>query len=291
MSKSPDISVVFAGSLHIDQMIQLDELPSPGETVIAGASWTQLGGKATNQAVAAAPHVRAVLLACVGNDEGGRDALATLNSLGVHPALQVDAQVATGSSVALIDAAGENVGVVLPGANTGLRAEPLSDLLKASPVQLVVCQWETEPDTLGQMLSAARATGVPILLNAAPWLDSHRGTLPLTDHVVVNAVEAQAWTGHDPQERVRQLDFGHPSVVVTLGAGGVLHYQKGALTTDLPAPVVQARSTHGAGDHFVGVLAAHLARGTPMPHALERAGQSAAEFVQLLHKHLALSST
>ncbi len=81
------------------------------------------------------------------------------------------------------------------------------------------------------------------------------------------------------------LPFGHPSVVVTLGSGGVLHYQDGKLALDLRAPKVQARSTHGAGDHFVGVLAASLAQGTASAQALGQAVASAAEFVQLLHKH------
>ena len=121
-------------------------------------------------------------------------------------------------------------------------------------------------------------------MNAAPWQETFRDLLPLADHVIVNAVEAQGWTGSDPQARLERLPFGHPSVVVTLGSGGVLHYRDGNLALDLRAPRVQARSTHGAGDHFVGVLAASLAQGTALPQALEQAVASAAEFVQLLHK-------
>lgn len=280
-------AVLVVGSLHVDHMVQVEQLPVPGETVIATGSWSQLGGKATNQAVAAAPYAPTTLAACVGDDADGRRATATLTGLGVLPALQVSATLATGSSVALLDAAGENVGVVLPGANIDLQVDGVASTFRASPPQLLVCQWETAAPTLHRLLESARQAGIPTLLNAAPWHadPAYHATLALADHVVVNAVEALAWIGTDPLVRATHLPFGHSSVVVTLGGSGVLHYSDGLLTTDLFAPAVQARSTHGAGDHFVGVLAGHLALGASLPDALRRAVASAANFVQLLHKH------
>lgn len=278
---------LFVGSVHLDRMLRLDILPTPGETVIARESWTQLGGKAANQAVAAARHtgVQVSLMACVGDDQDGREAERTMASLGVQTLLQISPKLPTGTSVALLDAPGENVGAIVPGANAALSAAPLEALLARSPPSLLVCQWETQYETLQALLIRARAAGVVTLMNAAPWQEAYRDLLPLADHVVVNAVEAQGWSGTDTQARRPTLPFGHGSVVVTLGAGGVLHYRQDQLTLDLPAPRVQARSTHGAGDHFIGVLAAHLAQGTALPVALEHATRSAAGFVQLLHKH------
>ncbi|WP_407543513.1 PfkB family carbohydrate kinase (plasmid) [Deinococcus radiomollis] len=276
-------TVLVAGSIHIDRMVRLLRLPVPGETVTGAESWTQLGGKAANQAVAAAEHVRSLLVACVGTDLEGRQAERTLAHRGVEPQLQRSARLATGSSVALIEVSGENVGVILPGSNTELSAGPVAELLGTEHPALLVCQWETSAETLETLLVQARARGVATLMNAAPWQDSHRHLLPLADHVVVNAVEAQGWTGIDPQARLPRLPLDHPSVVVTLGAGGVLYYQQGVLSSDLPAPVVQVHSTHGAGDHFVGVLAAQLALGRPLEAALVRAGDSAAHYVQTVH--------
>jgi len=276
-------TVLVAGSIHIDRMVRLPTLPVPGETVTGTESWTQLGGKAANQAVAAAEHVRSLLAACVGTDLEGRQAERTLARRGVEPQLQRSARLPTGSSVALIEASGENVGVILPGSNAELDAAPVSDLLGTERPALLVCQWETSAETLQTLLVQARARGVVTLMNAAPWHDNHRHLLPLADHVVVNAVEAQGWTGADPQARLPRLPLDHPSVVVTLGAGGVLHYRHGELAADLPAPVVQAHSTHGAGDHFVGVLAAQLALGRPLDTALVQAGASAAQYVQTVH--------
>lgn len=282
-------TVLVIGSIHIDRMVRLPTLPVPGETVTGTESWTQLGGKAANQALAAADHVRSVLAACVGNDLEGRQAEQTLARRGVESWLQRSVRLPTGSSVALIETSGENVGVILPGSNAELAAGPVIELFGTELPTLLVCQWETAAETLETLLLQARARGVVTLMNAAPWMNTHRFLLPLADHVVVNAVEAEGWTGTDPQARRPHLPLDHPSVVVTLGAGGVLHYQHGELTADLPAPVVQARSTHGAGDHFVGVLAAQLALGQPLEDALVRAGASAAEFVQVVHKSLLLS--
>ncbi|GHF37027.1 ribokinase [Deinococcus metalli] len=286
-----EAAVLVAGSLHVDRMVQVEQLPVPGETVIATGHWSQLGGKAANQAVAAAQLVRTTLAACVGNDADGQQAREALIRLGVHTALQISGSLATGSSVALLDHGGENVGVVVPGANADLKAEDVAPALRADPPRLLVCQWETAAPTLHRLLEDARAAGIPVLLNAAPWRadPAYHATLALADHVVVNAVEARAWTGSDPSARAAHLPLDHPSVVVTLGAGGVLHYRDGVLTTDLPAPAVQARSTHGAGDHFVGVLAGQIARGTTVPDALGHAVTSAADFVQLLHKHDSVS--
>ena len=276
-------TVLVAGSIHIDRMVRLPTLPEPGETVTGTESWTQLGGKAANQAVAAAEHVRSLLVACVGTDQEGRQADRTLARHGVEPQLQYAARLPTGSSVALIEASGENVGVILPGANAELDAGPVVELLDTERPALLVCQWETSAETLKTLLVQARTRGVATLMNAAPWQDSHRNLLPLADHVIVNAVEAKSWAGTDPQARLPRLTLDHPSVVVTLGAGGVLHYRHGELTSDLPAPVVQAHSTHGAGDHFMGVLAAQLALGRPLEAALIQAGDSAAQYVQTVH--------
>ena len=223
-------TVLVAGSIHIDRMVRLPTLPVPGETVTGSESWTQLGGKAANQAVAAAGHVRSLLAACVGTDLEGRQAEQTLAHRGAEPRLQRSARLPTGSSVALIEASGENVGVILPGSNADLDAGPVIDLLVTERPALLVCQWETSATTLEPLLVRARAAGVVTLMNAAPWHDGHRQLLPLADHVVVNAVEAEGWTGTDPQARLPHLPLGHPSVIVTLGAGGVLHYQHGELT-------------------------------------------------------------
>lgn len=276
--------VLVVGSIHLDRMVRVAHFPLPGETALALDAWTQLGGKAANQAVASANLHPTRLVACIGDDGEGAQVRAALERHRVDARLRISPQSATGSSVALIDDGGENVGVISPAANADLLPGDVLPLLDAARPALVLCQWESPLRTLREVFQAARARGIPTLLNAAPWRPEYRDLLPLADHVIVNAVEAAAWVGRDVRGQPETLPFHHPHVTVTLGADGASHYEEGRLTLHQPAPRVQARSTHGAGDHFVGTLAALTARGLPLEEALRQAGHSAAAFVQTLHK-------
>ncbi len=276
--------VLVLGSIHLDRMVRVQRLPHPGETIIALDTWTQLGGKAANQAVASAALHPTRLAACIGRDADGDQVRAVLRRHDVDAHLRVSTSQATGSSVALIDADGENVGIIAPAANSELAPEDVLPLLDAPRPALLLCQWETPLRTLEAALRAAAHLGIPTLMNAAPWRHEYRPLLPLATHVIVNAVEAAEWVARDVHGSPEHLPFQHPNVTVTLGARGASHYLGGQLVAHQAAPRVTAHSTHGAGDHFAGTLAAHLASGAHLDHALRGAGDAAARFVQVLHK-------
>ena len=63
--------VVVVGSIHIDRIMRVEQLPAPGETGVAIEAWTQMGGKAANQAIASAMLVPTALVACAGNPSSG----------------------------------------------------------------------------------------------------------------------------------------------------------------------------------------------------------------------------
>ncbi|MEZ5798876.1 MAG: PfkB family carbohydrate kinase [Paracoccaceae bacterium] len=69
-----------------------------------------------------------------------------------------------------------------------------------------------------------------------------------------------------------------PHVIVTAGASG-LAIASGAETVSVPAEKVRAVSSHGAGDAFIGALAAGLLRGDPLPLAAATAARAAARHV------------
>src|SRR4051794_72214 len=276
--------VVVVGSIHIDRIMRVGHLPAPGETVVAIEAWTQIGGKAANQAIACAMHTSTALVACVGADADGQQALDVLQREGVQPRVRQSRQHPTGSSAALVDAAGENLAVISPAANQALTgAEALAAIEELQPT-VVLCQWESPLDTVREALTAGRAAGSTTLLNAAPWLDEYRSVLPVADHVVVNALEAAAWAGSPLDGFPATAPFGHPSVIVTLGAEGAGHYRENQLVLHQPAARVEALSTHGAGDHFVGAVAAGLARGLPLEAPLRDASDAAGKWVRSLRK-------
>jgi len=101
--------------------------------------------------------------------------------------------------------------------------------------------------------------------------------LDALDLLVVNQIEAASAAGRDgePAALARDLAARHAlTCVITLGSAGAL-----ALARDggwrIGALAVEARDTTGAGDAFVGVLAAALDRGLALPDALGRASVAA----------------
>jgi ribokinase len=267
-------------------MVRVERFPVPGETGIADEAWTQLGGKAANQAIACAARFPTSLVACVGDDTDGRQAVEFLARAQVRTSVRRSQRLPTGSSVALIDAESENLAVISPGANTELSAGDVVTRLDGALPSLMLCQWESAVDTLGDALTAARQRGITTVLNAAPWREGHRELLSLADHVVVNAVEAYGWIGAPLEGLAPHAPFEHPSVIVTLGARGAIHYVNERFALHQPAAPVKARSTHGAGDRFVGTLAAAIASGLPIATAMSEASDAAGDWVRSLHKNV-----
>lgn len=78
----------------------------------------------------------------------------------------------------------------------------------------------------------------------------------------------------------RILARTYPVAVVTAGGEGVAAFeQEGGKDTLIPAIKVKLISTHGAGDEFIGVLAAQLLQGAAINTALARANEAAAILV------------
>ena len=115
-------SVAVVGSLNLDLVIRVAELPGPGETVSGGDLFRNPGGKGANQAVAAARLGRRVaMVGCVGDDQAGRELLASLAAAGVDGSrVRVVEGVPSGTACITVSEDGENQIVVSPGANSHL---------------------------------------------------------------------------------------------------------------------------------------------------------------------------
>jgi len=117
MSTHPRILV--AGSINLDHVIQADRMPAAGESLVGKAMSSVPGGKGANQAVAAARLGAAVtFVGRVGDDSSGQFVADRMRDNSVNTThLSVDPDNATGTAIILVDAAGENRIIVLPGAN------------------------------------------------------------------------------------------------------------------------------------------------------------------------------
>jgi len=270
--------VAVLGALHLDVVVDAPHLPRPGETLMGSRVAYRLGGKGANQAVAAARMgVPAAMIGRVGNDAFADDILAALDSAGVDRRAVTRSAGASGMSAAIVEAGGEYAAVVISGVNAGLSA---ADAALPEDTRVLLLQNEVPEAANLAAAGAARDLGAEVILNAAPARPLPDALAAMTDILVVNRVEAQDLTGEAaPEAAARALAVRVGEVIVTLGAEGALHAAGGHATLHAPHDVC-AVSSHGAGDSFLGALAAVRAGGMPVAAALAFAQAAAALFVE-----------
>jgi ribokinase len=279
--------VLVVGSLHHDIMIEADHLPRRDETAVGRRWYPKFGGKGGNQAVAAqAAGARARIVSAVGKDGFGDFLLAALDRAGVDRRFVCElADVGSGMSVAIQDAAGDYAATIVSGANLRLGAGDLDDPALWQDAAIVVLQNEVAPELNLAAATRAEARGIPVILNAAPARAVAPDLRARLSLLVVNAVEAEmlgaaAVTDLTTAEAAAGwLSQGTLAVIVTAGAQGLAGWSPATGAFRLPAEKVEVVSSHGAGDCLAGTLAAALAHGLPLDVACRIAAKTAAAHV------------
>jgi ribokinase len=277
--------IVVVGSVNMDLVVRCERLPRPGETVIGRDFRSVPGGKGANQAVAAARLGATVeFVGCVGADSFGKQAAEALRGEGIGLShLGCVEASATGVALIMVSDTGENSIAVAPGANHLLSLrdiEAVSERIATAAV--LVCQLETPLVVVRRAIEIASAARVPVLLNPAPAQPLPDALLRMVSLLVPNAGEAAALAAATGNGTTSVLDAalalcrrGTGAVVVTRGAEGVLVAdQTGCLQH--PAYPARAVDTTGAGDAFVGALAAACAAGLDLQSAVDFAQRAAA---------------
>ncbi|MEM8655459.1 MAG: PfkB family carbohydrate kinase [Pseudomonadota bacterium] len=253
------MSILVAGSLHLDVVLRAPHLPHLDETVVGSAVDYVFGGKGGNQAVAAARMGADVAFAGrIGRDAFGAMIREALVAAGVDIVQVQEDTGASGMSAAIVEEGGEYGAVIVSAAN--LRIDP--DRIEVPDgTRLVLLQNEV-PETVNLAVARlARKAGATIWLNAAPARALSQDLVGMVDLLIVNRVEAAFYTGHLPGM----------CVLTTLGAEGVVFEDVAS-----PAHDINVVSAHGAGDMFVGALAAQAASGVSVADAIPFAQAAAA---------------
>jgi ribokinase len=281
--------VFVAGSINMDVVATAERHPRLGETVAGKQVLYFPGGKGANQAVAASKlGAPTTLIGRLGKDAFGDELRAFLSGQGVDVSLvRETAGAHTGTAIITL-ANADNTIVVIPGANGQVDAADVVAAMLAKG-DVAVSQFEIPLPAISAFFQRARAAGATTILNPAPARAFGAELLGLVDILVLNETElgllARRELGEDDDPvrfaEAAQSFRNSPAqiICVTLGKRGVLALA-GEETLMVPGRAVKAVDTTGAGDCFVGALAAQLAQGQLLRDALAYANAAASISVQ-----------
>ncbi|XP_075391616.1 ribokinase [Tenrec ecaudatus] len=287
-------AVVVVGSCMTDLVSLTSRLPKTGETIHGHKFFIGFGGKGANQCVQAARLGAKTSMVCkVGKDSFGNDYVDNLKQNDISTEFTYQTKdAATGTASIIVNNEGQNIIVIVAGANLLLNTEDLrgaADVI--SRARVMVCQLEVTPAISLEALAMARSQGVKTLFNPAPALaDLDPQFFTLSDVFCCNESEAEILTGltvGSPADAGKAaqvlMERGCQVVIITLGAEGcVMLSQTEPAPKHIATEKVKAVDTTGAGDSFVGALAFYLAYypSLPLEEMLKRSNFIAAVSVQ-----------
>ena len=274
--------IVVVGSFNTDLVSYLQRMPRPGETVHGDTFVTGAGGKGSNQAVAAARlGAEVTFIGRVGSDVFANLAYDIWDAEGVSRDYVIqDQDHATGVAPILVDSQGENMIVVVLGANLNIQPSDIDaakDRIAAADVLLA--QLEINLDMAAYALKTAKKLGIATILNPAPATPLSSDMMQLADYLTPNETELETLSGQDGQDvtaRARSLlTRDGQTAVVTLGAQGaqIVSQNESVRMETFEVDVVD---TTGAGDAFNAGLAVALAEGKDLRAAVRFANATAA---------------
>jgi ribokinase len=256
------VSILVAGSLHLDVVLRAPHLPALDETVTGSSVDYVFGGKGGNQAVAAARMGGEVaFVGRTGCDQFGEMFRDTLSKVQVDIAQLQHDDGASGMSAAIVNKDGEYGAVIVSAANLNIQ---FGGIYIPEGTSIVLLQNEIPEEVNLDIALKAKAAGARVWLNAAPARALPDPLVAATDLLIVNRVEAAFYADVLPQVET----------LTTLGSEGVVYQGK-----EYPAHKVDVFSAHGAGDMFVGALAADVDRGRSVAEAIGFAQAAAAVHV------------
>jgi len=280
------MNVVVVGSLNMDLVVRMPQIPKPGETLLGGVFKTFPGGKGANQAVAAArlgAHV--TMIGCVGNDAFGKEMRVALEREGIDTThVLIHPEAATGVALIQVNAQGQNSIAVASGANFQLTGADVEKVMQSiGKFDVLMMPLETPLETIYTAARIASLREAKVLLNPAPAQVLEQDLLELVDVLLPNEYEIALMTELPPLQSAadirsaaeKLLARGAKNLLVTMGGRGAMLFD-GKMESKISAWPVQAVDTTAAGDCFVGALAVGLCEGKSIVAAAEFASAAAA---------------
>lgn len=259
--------VCVLGSMNMDLVVKVNDIPRVGETILSKSFEKIAGGKGANQAVAAKRcGAEVAMIAKIGKDENGqilKDKLIEDN-IDVKYVFE-DKREATGMAIIMVNENGNNSIIVVAGSNMTIdEYEIEASVEKIKEYDILISQFETSEEMTLKAFLKAKELGKITILNPAPAKKINEELLKVTDIIVPNETEAEVLTGikvetlEDANKAGQAfLEEGVNFVIITLGSKGAAVIGKDFCEL-VPAYKVNAIDTTAAGDSFIGGLSSKL---------------------------------
>ena len=235
-----------------------------GETIVAKGIHEEWGGKGFNQAIAAARQDAAVSFLGAASAADTKAITDFCRVEGVTAKMCVKRE-STACAAILTDGTGETRVTVYPGAR--LSAKDVDGFAGSiATADFLLLNNEVPEEVNLAAVEIARQYGVKIIFNPAPVRKLPRKILEAVSIFTPNEFEEKG------------LGEVGCEVITTLGVKGCRIRSTGE---EIPAPMVKAVDSTGAGDTFNAVLATRLSEGETLHDACVAANAAAAQSVSV----------
>lgn len=272
------MKVLVVGSLNMDAVIEMEQMPLTGETILGKKLTFIPGGKGANQACAAGKLGEdTLMLGSVGMDEHGDTQKEVLQEAKVNVnSLKRSEEENTGMAFIYVDKDANNSIVVIQGANKTCSVDYLKqEDEKFKECEIILLQMEIPAESVYYTIKRGKELGKTIILNPAPAPEGLPDDIwPMIDYITPNETEVMKLsnTECETQEEIEKaakelLKKGVKNVLVTLGGEGSMLVTS-ENTTVYPSRKVKAVDTTAAGDCFNGAFAVALSEGKSVGDAI-----------------------
>ena len=268
--------ILVIGSISIDNVTYTSVLPEPGTTVYGESFLSNIGGKGANQACAI--HFLngdVEFYGAVGKDENGERVKNFLKSVGLQANLKISEQNTGVASITIETQNAENRIVIVPGSNMDITKEDI-DKIDFSKFDYLLLQLENPIDSIVYAMKKAKAYGLTVILNPAPYHEVPDTAFPFIDFFIPNEHELEYFTptvsGSFKTRAEHLIKQGVKRIIVTLGEKGSLYVDK-ETSFEVPPYKVKAVDTTGAGDSYCGAFVTALAEGLEVKAAMKFASK------------------
>ncbi len=274
-------NICVIGSLNMDLVVNVLEMPKKGQTLI-GSNFKEVpGGKGANQAVAMARlGGNVTMIGKVGKDSFGDTLINALKNDNVDTNYIKKVEGPTGVAMITVDKNAENSIVVAPGANFKVYTNDIDENISAiENSDIVVVQLETPLETINYALKKAKELNKYTILNPAPAVKLEDEIIENVDLLTPNETELEILSGvtiNNEDDILKaaktMIDKGVKELIVTLGSKGSL-YINNEKSMFKKSYKVEAVDTTAAGDSYTGALSVAFSKDESIEEAMDFASK------------------